>query len=120
VVRPGLLIGSLALGLGVGYFYADLASWQTMVFTTLAFAQVGQALAARSEVESLRARGFKGNPLITTLLAVVVALQLAVVYTPGLNEFFGVQALSPLDLGVAAAAGGLVLTALEAAKAARR
>jgi Ca2+-transporting ATPase len=120
VLLTGLLIGGLALGLGTWYFYADRATWQTMVFTSLAFAQVAQALAGRSDTESLRRRGLRGNPVITAMAALVVALQLAVVYTPGLNRFFGVQAMGPLDLAVAAASGALVLAVLEAAKMARR
>jgi len=33
----GTLIGALALGIGAWYFYAGRETWQTMVFTTLAF-----------------------------------------------------------------------------------
>jgi len=120
VVLTGLLIGGLALGLGTWFFYADRPTWQTMVFTSLAFAQVAQALAARSDTESLLTRGLRSNPAIAALAALVVALQLAVIYTPGLNGFFGVRALGPFDLAVATAAGALVLLLLEGAKKARR
>ncbi|MFH1329994.1 MAG: cation-translocating P-type ATPase [Actinomycetota bacterium] len=120
VVLIGLLIGGVALGLGIWYFHVDRTAWQTMVFTSLAFAQVAQALAARSDTESVRRRGLKGNPVMTAMAALVVALQLAVLYTPGLNGFFSVQALGPRDLAVTVAAGALVLAVLEAAKQARR
>jgi Ca2+-transporting ATPase len=120
VVLIGVLIGAVALGLGTAYFYADRASWQTILFTSLAFAQVAQALAARSDTESLRRRGLRGNPVMTAMAALVIGLQLAVIYMPGLNGFFGVQVLSPLDLAAAAASGALVLAVLEAAKRARR
>jgi P-type Ca2+ transporter type 2C len=45
----GVLIGTLALALGAWYFFADNPAWQTMIFTSLAFMQVFQALASRSE-----------------------------------------------------------------------
>jgi Ca2+-transporting ATPase len=116
VLPIGLLIGGLALGLGTWYFNAGRAAWQTMVFTVLAFAQVGQALAARSDTERLTLRRLRGNAGLTFLALLVVALQVAVVYTPGVNSFFGVQALGALDLAAALAAGAVVLAALEALK----
>jgi len=64
--------------------------------------------------------GFRGNPNLAAMAVAVVVLQLAVVYIPGLNDFFGVQALSPLDLAAAAGAGFFVLAVLEAFKRARR
>ncbi|MBP1633403.1 MAG: pacL [Acidobacteria bacterium] len=120
VLGTGALIGAVALALGTGYFYADRSGWQTLVFTSLAFAQVAQALSARSEMEPALRMGFKGNPTLAAMAAAVVVLQLAVVYVPGLNDFFGVQALSPLDLAAAAGAGVFVLAVLEAFKLARR
>ncbi len=120
VVLIGLLIGGLALGLGTWAFYADRSTWQTLVFTSLAFAQVAEALALRSRTGPRRAGGLRGLRLVTAMAVVVVALQLAVIYTPGLNGFFGIRALSPLDLALAAAAGAVVFAVLEAAKAARR
>jgi Ca2+-transporting ATPase len=120
VVLIGALIGAVALGLGTAYFHTNRASWQTMVFTSLAFAQVAQALAARSDSESLLRSGLRGNPVLNAMAALVVALQLAVIYVPGLNDFFGVQALGPLHLAAAAASGALVLAVLEAAKRGRR
>ncbi|MCU0281341.1 MAG: cation-translocating P-type ATPase C-terminal domain-containing protein, partial [Acidimicrobiia bacterium] len=116
VLPIGLLIGGLALGLGTWYFNAGRAAWQTMVFTVLAFAQVGQALAARSDTERLTLRRLRGNAGLTFLALLVVALQVAVVYTPGVNAFFGVQALGALDLAAALAAGAVVLAVLEALK----
>ena len=39
----GLVIGAVTLGLGFGYYAADFDQWQTVMFTTIAFMQVGQA-----------------------------------------------------------------------------
>ncbi len=120
VVLIGLLIGGLALSLGTWAFYADRGTWQTLVFTSLAFAQVAEALALRSRTGPRRAGGLRGFRLVAAMAVLVVALQLAVIFTPGLNGFFGVRALGPMDLALAAAAGALVFAVLEAVKSARR
>jgi Ca2+-transporting ATPase len=112
----GALIGTLALGLGAWYFFTGREQWQTMVFTFLAFAQVFQALASRSDRESLFRMGLLGNPLLAGMALLVVALQLAVLYLPPLGRFFDVLPLSGCDLSIAAAGGIVVLAALEAEK----
>ncbi|MBM3694945.1 MAG: cation-translocating P-type ATPase [Actinobacteria bacterium] len=116
VLLTGFVIGAAALAVGLWYWHTAWAAWQTMMFTLLAFAQVAQALVARSDTESVLHRGLVGNPLLTAMVTLVVGMQLAVVYTPGVNDFFGVVALTPFDLGVAVAATVLVLFALEAVK----
>ncbi len=112
----GLLIGGLALGLGAWYFYAGRENWQTLVFTALAFAQVGQALAARSSHASLFAIGLRSNPLMLGMVLVVTVLQLLVIYLPPLQGFFNTRPLGLLDLAVALAAGVVVFAAIEAQK----
>jgi len=114
VILTGAIIGGLALALGTTYFNLGRASWQTMVFSFLAFAQVAQAFVARSDTESLWQRGWRGNQALSLLALLVVGLQLAVVYLPGLNDFFDVQPMSALDMGVTALAAVAVLAALEA------
>ncbi len=109
----GLLIGSLALGLGAWYFFNDRPEWQTMIFTSLAFMQVFQALAARSEKESLLEIGFWSNPAMATLVALVVALQMIVIYVPAFAAFFEVTPLGAADLGIAVAAGAVVWVVME-------
>jgi Ca2+-transporting ATPase len=120
VVLIGLLIGGLALGLGTWAFYADRVTWQTLVFTSLAFSQVGEALALRSRTGPHRTGGLRGIRVVTAIAVLVVGLQLAVIYTPGINEFFGLRTLGPLDLALAAAAGAVVFAVLEAVKTSRR
>jgi Ca2+-transporting ATPase len=117
VVLTGLLIGGLTLGLGIWAFYTDRATWQTTVFTSLAFAQVAEALAARARPEGRRPTG--RLPALAALALLVIILQLAVIYTPGLSTFFGVRALGLLDLALTAAVGLVVFGVLEAKKAFR-
>ena len=109
----GVLIGALALGVGAWYFFAGAAAWQTMIFTTLAFAQVWQALATRSMRESIFSIGLRSNPLLLGMVSLVVALQLAVIYVPFLQDFFQTVPLTALDLTLSVGVSSLVLICVE-------
>jgi len=87
-----------------------------MVFTFLAFAQVFQALASRSSKDSLFKMGVMSNPLLAAIAALVVALQLAVLYIPFLSGFFDVKPLSIYNLSISAGTGVLVFVAMELEK----
>ena len=115
----GLVIGAVTLGLGFGYYAADFEQWQTVMFTTLAFMQVGQAFATRSSTDSLRTIGWRTNPLMLAIAGVVIGLQLLALYTP-LSEFLDLDALGAVDLAVCAAAGVGLLALVEAVKAFHR
>jgi Ca2+-transporting ATPase len=115
-------VGSMiaAIGLAVGWAYdihADLPQWQTMIFTTLAFAQVFQALAVRSASESSLGSNPAGNPLLLGMIAVVVASQLLVIGVAPLRSFFQVEPLAASDLLVCVGLASLVLFAIELEKA---
>jgi Ca2+-transporting ATPase len=112
----GALIGILALALGSWYFFSGRSEWQTMIFTSLAFMQVFQALASRSSKESLFKMGLLSNLLLAGMAALVVVLQLMVIYIPALAHFFEVVPLSGCDLSIAAGAGVLVFVVMETGK----
>lgn len=116
----GVLIGALALALGAWYFFAENPAWQTMIFTSLAFMQVFQALASRSEKESIFKVGLLSNPLLAGMALLVVVLQLAVIYIPAFSNFFEVVPLGLADIGIASAAGLVVLAAMEILKMMKR
>ena len=119
VLWVGVLIGAVALLVGRIYFDPAVPTdrtWQTMIFTTLAFLQVGQALASRSSRESFFTLGSGTNPILLGLALIVVILQLAVLYAPFLEQFFQIVPLAPRDLLVAAALGSLGFVAIELEK----
>jgi Ca2+-transporting ATPase len=116
----GVMIGALALGLGSWYYFTDRPEWQTMIFTSLAFMQVFQALASRSSKDSLFKLGVLSNPLLAGMALLVVALQMAVMYIPALANFFEVLPLSGCDLSIAAGAGVLVFVVMEVEKKIKR
>jgi len=120
VIWVGALIGALALGLGSWYYFTGREQWQTMVFTFLAFAQVFQAWASRSATDSFFKLRIMSNSLLAGMSALVVGLQLTVLYVPFLAEFFGVKALSLCDLSIAIAGGIVVFVVMEVEKMLKR
>ncbi len=119
-VWVGVMIGALALGLGSWYFFTGQPEWQTMIFTSLAFMQVFQAFASRSNKESLFKLKLMSNPLLAGMALLVVGLQLAVLYVPALSKFFEVIPLSGCDLSIAAGTGVIVFAVMEFSKRIRR
>jgi P-type Ca2+ transporter type 2C len=116
----GVVIGLVTIGLGFAYYSADSdGPWQTVMFTTLAFMQVGQAFGTRSSIESLRAIGWDSNRVMLGIAALVIGLQLLAVYTP-LRSFLGLDPLSPEELAICAVAGVVMLALIELVKAVHR
>jgi Ca2+-transporting ATPase len=90
-----------------------------MVFTTLAFLQVGQALATRSSTEAIWRLGTRSNPTMAGLVATVIALTFVALYTP-LNELLDLTALGLADLAVCVVCSLVLVAVIEADKAFRR
>ncbi len=115
-IWTGLLIGGLGLGVGAWYYFGGRENWQTMVFTSLAFAQIGQAIASRSNQASVFQTGLRSNPLMLGMLLLVFILQMSAVYLPPLQAFLYTNPLLPVDLLIALGIGLVVLAALEVEK----
>jgi Ca2+-transporting ATPase len=110
----GVFIGAVALGVGLWYYLNGLSQWQTMIFNTLAFLQVFQALAIRSDTESLFRIGLFSNRVMVGAVAVVVVLQLVALYVPVVNNvFLEVEPLSLRDFLVSVGLGALLLAVIE-------
>ena len=116
IAWTGLLIGLAALGLGFVYWQMGRPEWQTLAFSTLAFAQIGQAFAARSSRDSLFRIGLRTNPTLLVMALLTLALQFAAVYAPFLQDLLGTVALAPVDLLAALGLSILVFAAIEVAK----
>jgi len=112
----GGLIGVLALGLGSWFYFTGRPEWQTMIFTSLAFMQVFQALASRSTKESQFKIGALTNPLLAGMALLVVGLQMMVLYIPALAKFFEVLPLGGYDLSITIASGVIVFIVMELEK----
>jgi len=113
----GVLLTILTLGIGFYYWANGRPEWQTMMFTVLAFAQIGQALAARSHRQSLFQIGLGGNKPLLTTIAVVFVGQILALNLPVLEDFFKVQPLDVGDYALALLTGVVLFAAIEVEKA---
>jgi Ca2+-transporting ATPase len=125
ILWVGILMGIVSLG--VGYFVwngdgrrmaeGEMGSiWQTMVFTTLTLAQMGNALAIRSNRDSLFKIGLLSNkPMVAAVLSTFL-LQMAVVYWEPLQGFFSTVDLSAEQLIVSLLLSTVVFWAIEIEK----
>jgi Ca2+-transporting ATPase len=119
----GALIGLVALGVGIRYF--DPATpqdnrWQTMIFTTIAFMQIGQALASRSARVSVFSLGVRTNWFIFLMVFLVLGLQLVALYIPALEDVFDITPLSAIELAICAGLGSIAFVAIEIEKWVKR
>ena len=117
ILWVGLLMGLVCLGIGFWGWSTGCPAWQTMVFTTLTLSQMGNALATRSERDSLLAIGLGSNRALLGAVALTILLQLAVVYIPFLQGVFRTVALGPVELAVCLALSSVVFWGVEAEKA---
>ncbi|MCA9916980.1 MAG: cation-translocating P-type ATPase [Anaerolineales bacterium] len=117
----GFLMGLVSLGIGYIYWLRDPEGpWQTMVFTTLTLAQMGNALATRSNIDSIFKIGFFSNRLMLLAVTITFVLQMALIYVPFLQGFFETEALSFVDLMIALATSSVVFIAVEISKQFRK
>jgi magnesium-transporting ATPase (P-type) len=98
---------------------SSLTEARTVTFTTLVLAQLWNCLNARSDHASFVNHLFT-NPLLWAAIALSLALQVAVVHVPLLNDAFDTTGLSPAQWAVCAALGATVLLTGEAYKAVLR
>jgi magnesium-transporting ATPase (P-type) len=116
LLRAWLFLGVIAAALQMGAFFYVLAraGWHpyaatgpgsplhhaylqatTMTFLSMVMAQVGTAVAARTERASLRSIGVFSNPLLLAGIALELALAAAIIYLPPLQDLLGTAALPP-------------------------
>ncbi|KAM3110015.1 cation-translocating P-type ATPase [Phormidesmis sp. 146-33] len=109
MLRVGIVLAIITIILMVGsYQYTqqvngnglDADRWKTMVFTTLCIAQMGHAIAIRSNTKLTIELDPRTNPYIWAAVVVTTLLQLALVYVPPLRAFFGTHYLTFNELAV--------------------
>ena len=116
ILWVGLLIGGMTLAVQAWAWHGGSPRWQTMAFCVLTFAQMGLALAVRSERRSLASLGLFSNPALLAAVGLTVALQFTVVYLPLANAVFKTEPLTALEMLLCAAGGLTVLLAEELKK----
>jgi P-type Ca2+ transporter type 2C len=117
ILRIGVVFAILVIALMVWAYrqYGPDGPWRTIVFTTLCLAQMGHALAARSDLPLVRVAPFS-NPWLLGAVVLTTGLQLALLYVPALSRFFGTVPLSLHDLGICLAVSLVFFLYLELEK----
>lgn len=113
----GGIMGIVSLLLGYLEWRTGNPAWVTMVFMTLTLSQMGNALAIRSERDSLFRIGLLSNRPMLGAVLLTFALQLAVTYVPFLQDIFNTQALTAGELAISLAASTVVFIVSELWKA---
>ena len=120
------LVAALMAAGTLGLFALELHSGsgpevaRTVAFTTLVMFQFFNALNARSENQSVLARGLLSNRQLNLGLAAGLLLQLAVIYIPGIQPILYTTPLDATRWGLIIAVSASVLVAVELEKLARR
>ncbi|MDF5737584.1 MULTISPECIES: cation-translocating P-type ATPase [unclassified Nostoc] len=97
-------------------YQGDRDAWKTMVFTTLCIAQMGHAIAIRSNNRLTIEMNPFSNIFVLAAVVVTTILQLMLVYVPPLRDFFGTHHLNLQELGVCIGFSALMFVWIEAEK----
>jgi Ca2+-transporting ATPase len=90
--------------------------WKTMVFTSLCIAQMGHAIAIRSNNQLTIEMNPFSNIFVLGAVIVTTILQLMLVYVPPLRAFFGTHWLSPTELAICFGFSALMFVWIEMEK----
>ncbi|QSJ16739.1 cation-translocating P-type ATPase [Nostoc sp. UHCC 0702] len=96
--------------------YRDPDAWKTMVFTTLCIAQMGHAIAIRSNNQLTIEMNPFSNIFVLGAVVVTTILQLMLIYVPPLRDFFGTHYLNLQELGVCIGFSALMFVWVELEK----
>lgn len=121
MVRIGLIFAVLTITLMIFAYQeaqqsGDSERWKTMVFTTLCLAQMGHALAIRSDSQFTFQLNPFSNPYILAAVGLTSLLQMALIYVEPLRVFFGTQFLNLRELGICIAFSALMFLWIELEK----
>jgi len=121
MVRIGIVFAILTIVLMVwAYNYTqgtpDPDRWKTMVFTTLCLAQMGHAIAVRSDTQLTIQMNPKTNPYLWAAVGLTTVLQLLLIYFPPLRSFFGTHFLSFTELSICLGFSALMFIWIEMEK----
>ncbi len=122
MIRIGIVLAVIAISLMVFAFNytktvpGDPERWKTMVFTTLCLAQMGHAMAIRSNTQLTIEINPLSNPYVLTAITLTSILQLALIYIEPLRNFFGTHLLSFTELMICIGFSALMFVWIELEK----
>jgi len=101
IVRIGIIFSVFSIALMLWSYRnssGDPESWKTMVFTTLCVAQMGHAIAVRSDNRLTFQMNPFSNPYLLAAVVVTTGLQFMLIYVEPLRNFFGTTVLTGEEL----------------------
>lgn len=116
ILWVGLLMGGVSISAQAWAIHIGNEKWMTMVFTILSISQMGQAMAGRSNWNSVFSQGILGNKELVGAVLLTFGLQMAVIYIPFLQDIFSTQSLTIIELLTCIGLSSIVFWALELAK----
>jgi Ca2+-transporting ATPase len=116
ILWVGPWMGLVSLGVGLWGYLTGNDHWQTMVFTTLTLSQMGNALAIRSDRESLFRIGLLSNKPMLGAVLFTLLLQILITYWGPAQNLFEIQALTTGEFIISLLASTLVFWAVEIEK----
>lgn len=126
MLRIGLVLGIVTIALMVwAYQYTanftadgllDRDRWKTIVFTTLCLAQMGHALAIRTNTRLVMEINPFSNPYLLASIAITTVLQLLLIYVEPLRNFFGTHYITLTELLICVGCSALIFIWIEAEK----
>ncbi len=97
-------------------YQGDPDTWKTMVFTTLCIAQMGHALAVRSNSRLTIELNPFSNLFLLGAVTITTILQLLLIYVPPLRDFFNLHYLTLQELGICIGFSALMFVWVELEK----
>ena len=123
MIRIGIIFAILTIAMmswAYGYTHTpghgDPNAWKTMVFTTLCLAQMGHAIAIRSNTQLTIELNPLTNVFVWGAVIVTTILQLMLIYVPPLRAFFGTHYLTGFELMVCFGFSALMFVWIEMEK----
>jgi P-type Ca2+ transporter type 2C len=126
MVRIGIILAVITIALMVWaqsytttHVFAnapDPDRWETMVFTTLCLAQMGHAIAIRSNTQLTIELDPRTNPYIWGSVIMTTVLQMVLIYVEPFRVFFGTHLLTPTELAVCFGFSALMFVWIELEK----
>jgi Ca2+-transporting ATPase len=125
MVRIGLVFTVISVSMMIWAFYDAQQSgnperWKTMVFTTLCLAQMGHAIAVRSDSRLTLELSPWSNPFVLAAVILTGVLQLMLIYVAPLRSFFGTHVISGQELLICFGFSTLLFVWVELEKIFRR
>jgi Ca2+-transporting ATPase len=120
ILWVGPFMGLVSLGVGLWAYLNGNPYWTTMVFTTLTLSQMGNALAIRSDRDSLFHIGLASNKPMLGAVLLTLLLQLVITYWGSAQSLLGTQPLPLPEMLISLVASTLVFWAVEFEKFIKR